>query len=313
MRDYGKISTTIWNSQKFEKVSDAAKLLYLYLHTCPHVTSSGCFVLKDGYALADLGWDQESYRKAMDSLCKAYLVAIDRGENVVRITQYLRFDPFTNPKHAQGAIKQVLLLPDCEQKLLCLKDIASSKHVKNNTEIQEAIDRLSKAYRNPEPEPEPEPDKEEGAKAPLSFRAENDESEDALDVPKDLDEIKLAFDSYNAAASQSDWPVAQVLSKARRSGIRARLKDAGGLGGWQAALAKARASPHCNGHNERGWTVDLDFLLQAKSFTRLMEGSYDERSRKTASGSQAGKRPDPAVEQALRLAGLEAPPGDTGY
>lgn len=99
------------------------------------------------------------------------------------------------------------------------------------------------------------------------------------------DEISEAFIAYNDAAEAAGWPVAKVLSKARRSGLSARLKDAGGLQGWLDALARARASPLCTGNNERGWMADLDFLLQQKSFTRLMEGSYDPRNSNSATSA----------------------------
>lgn len=91
------------------------------------------------------------------------------------------------------------------------------------------------------------------------------------------DDIKAAFDAYNDQAKISGWPVARDFSKKRRSGIGARLKGAGGLDGWMQALEKAAASPLCTGQNNRDWTADLDFLIQARSFTRLIEGSYDAR------------------------------------
>jgi hypothetical protein len=34
-------------------------------------------------------------------------------------------------------------------------------------------------------------------------------------------------------------------------------------------------SAFCRGENDRGWRADFDFLLQPKSFTKLLEGAYD--------------------------------------
>lgn len=124
------------------------------------------------------------------------------------------------------------------------------------------------------------------------------------------DDVQAAFDAYNVVALEVGWSQAKVLNKTRRSSISARLREAGGIDGWHAALAKARASPLCTGDNNRNWTADLDFLLQQKSFTRLMEGSYDARPHTTTisqfprRGAEDGKRPDPALEKALRLSGL---------
>lgn len=186
MRDYGKVSTSIWNSRKFGKISDDARLLYLYLHTCPHVNSVGCFVLKDGYATADLGWSVDRYLEAMDSLSKAYLVGMDRAENLVRIVNFLRFDPFTNPKHAQGAIKIAVSLPDSREKLNALNDIADCRFSDESDILHREIDRLSKGYRNPEPEPEPEPEFASltGAPADENFEAQAQNQKEAKPAKK---------------------------------------------------------------------------------------------------------------------------------
>lgn len=99
----------------------------------------------------------------------------------------------------------------------------------------------------------------------------------SLSSARDDAELGLAFEMFAAVADTQGWPVPRVLSKTRKSKLRQRLKECGGLGGWHEALEKAAASPLCNGDNDRGWVADLDFLLQQKSFTKLMEGSYDNR------------------------------------
>lgn len=112
----------------------------------------------------------------------------------------------------------------------------------------------------------------------------------SLSLARPNDDIGDAFNAYNEMAERLGLPVAKVLSKTRAAGIKARLKDAGGIDGWRTALAKTEASPHCNGANDRGWRADLDFLLQQKSFTRLMEGSYDDRTSNTQSGPSGHTR-----------------------
>lgn len=113
--------------------------------------------------------------------------------------------------------------------------------------------------------------KEEEPNGSLSFH--NDE-------PKPVDELSAAFNAYNASAEEVGWPKAQKFTQERRSALRARLKDVGGLTGWTEAMAKARASPHLTGQNDRGWTASLDFFLSKKSFTKLMEGNYDPKQPK---------------------------------
>lgn len=122
------------------------------------------------------------------------------------------------------------------------------------------------------------------------------------------DQERLAFDAYNVSAKRVGWPLAQTLNKARRSSLKARLAECGGPDGWLIALGKAEASPHLCGQNDRGWRADLDFLLQQKSFVKLMEGSYDPRQRNHQ--QNPGHRPgqqngaDPALANIARIVGL---------
>lgn len=93
----------------------------------------------------------------------------------------------------------------------------------------------------------------------------------------DTPEIQQAVAAYNDTAQQAGWPAVQKLTPARRAALRSRLKEAGGLEGWQFALGKARASPHLCGQNDRGWRASFDFLTTQSSFAKLMEGNYDPR------------------------------------
>ncbi|SMP36535.1 YdaU family protein [Shimia sagamensis] len=121
-----------------------------------------------------------------------------------------------------------------------------------------------------QPEPEPEPKIREDTSV-SSLSSGND--------AQPVGEIASAVFDYNEAAAACGWPRVQKISAARRSSLAARLNEAGGIVGWRAALAKARASPLCNGENDRGWIVNFDFLIRQSSFAKLIEGNYDQRSR----------------------------------
>jgi hypothetical protein len=129
-RDFGKISTSIWGSQKFLALSgDEARLLYLYLHTCPHGNAIGCFRLPKGYATTDLHWSEKTFDSAIEALCEVNLTGFDRAENVVRIVDFLRHAGITNPKHGAGAVKAALSLPDCEQKHIVCNELSGLQHI----------------------------------------------------------------------------------------------------------------------------------------------------------------------------------------
>lgn len=121
-----------------------------------------------------------------------------------------------------------------------------------------------------------------------------------------VDDVSEAVADYNAAARDAGWPEVKVVSPKRRAAISARLKDAGGNEGWRDALARARASPHLCGQNDRGWRADFDFLTTASKFTKLIEGSYDQRKspRDLPRPSQERQRSDAALDRIIRLSGL---------
>ena len=136
MREFAKISCSIWSSEKFRALSsDDARYLYFYLHTCPHVNSLGCFVLRPGYALSDLGWDDNietgaiRYRNSIEALSKANLIEFDNATAVVKIVDFLRHTPFANPKHAKGALRSLDAIPDCQIKMELISEIKDMRHV----------------------------------------------------------------------------------------------------------------------------------------------------------------------------------------
>ena len=177
MRDYSKVSTSIWNSRKFTKLSGNGKLLYLYFLTCPFVNSVGCFVIKELYALADLDWQPKTYKKALEEISSFDLVKLEPLENLVRIVNFLEFEQFSNPKHAAGSLKIALNLPDCAEKYHLLKNIIETgkflEKASNYSELESAIDTLYEAYGNPDTEPKPDtdPDTKPSAKAESSAGA----------------------------------------------------------------------------------------------------------------------------------------------
>jgi hypothetical protein len=104
---------------------------------------------------------------------------------------------------------------------------------------------------------------------------------DELNVPgeNDLSVEDEAVRTYNEVATKHHWPKCAKLSRSRRSKLRARLRDCGGLEGWRNALAKAQSSKFLRGETTRtsgheNWRPTLDFFLQETSFLKLTEGGY---------------------------------------
>lgn len=321
MRDYAKISTSLWRSRKFRALrdDDQARLLYLYFHTCAQVTSVGCFSIPLGYIETDLGWLDDQVRKAIERLSKALLVVWNEGEELILLVDFIQHDPPTNPNHAAAVAKVALSLPDCPEKLRVIEDLLGQEYKSKKHDLTAESERLSKAFPKaietpypiptptPIPTPIPNPLPPSVPTGPAPPLAANGSDID-LTIPDKLqhpDGVATAVAAFNEVAERCGLPVAQKLTNARRQKLRARLRDCDGLEGWQVAMAKLEATKGLHGDNDRGWKADLDFLLQESKFTKLMEGSYDGWTGDSAGGEAFGK----AEAEARDRAGIAAAMG----
>ena len=120
----------------------------------------------------------------------------------------------------------------------------------------------------PEPSLNPSPPiiSPDGEMSPTPVSAENDD-----EAPLTVAEL---VDEWNDLARQCGLPTVAKLTDSRRRRAQARLRQYPEVEAWQRAFACIRGSPWMHGQNERGWRADFDFILQDKSFTRLVEGTY---------------------------------------
>jgi hypothetical protein len=82
----------------------------------------------------------------------------------------------------------------------------------------------------------------------------------------------LVLEAYNLMAAEAGLPKARMTPERRKKlrtfTARHKVEDI-----TEAIWAIPR-TPFLCGENPRGWKADFDFLLQPKSFTRILEGSY---------------------------------------
>lgn len=97
-----------------------------------------------------------------------------------------------------------------------------------------------------------------------------DSSADA-DTPLTKSEI---LEAWRTRMVPLGFPAVAKMTAQREKQLKARLKDST-LEEWQRAMDALERSAFCRGENDRGWWANFDFLLQPKSFTKLLEGAYD--------------------------------------
>jgi uncharacterized protein YdaU (DUF1376 family) len=105
----------------------------------------------------------------------------------------------------------------------------------------------------------------------LIASSNEDVSAEPTEPPLTKQEVIDAWQTRMVAAGFS--PIAKMTGDRERK-LKARLKDST-LDEWQRAMDAMERSAFCRGENDRGWKADFDFLLQPKSFTKLLEGAYD--------------------------------------
>ena len=110
----------------------------------------------------------------------------------------------------------------------------------------------------------------------LDFKKETSSLSSKPAVSKRDDEINQALLTYHASAERVGWPKVKKVTSRRKASLIQRVKDAGGLDGWKAAMVRAERSSFLRGE-KTDWRADFDFLLQQSSFLKLLEGKYDDR------------------------------------
>lgn len=147
------------------------------------------------------------------------------------------------------------------------KVAAQSRWGRKSNEINSGQDADASTKHMPQTcYPEPEPYKKESTNVLLA------------NTPPAIDEISEAVLHFNEVATAVGWPNVAKISPARRSALRCRISDAGGLAAWIELINRASRSGFLTGDNNRGWKADFDFLSKAAKFNSLIEGSYDNRT-----------------------------------
>ena len=79
-RSFGAVPCRLWRGQAFKRLSQPAKLLYLYLITSEHSNASGLFRLPVAYAAADTGMIADEIEQAHDERGEPLVPQLAAGE-----------------------------------------------------------------------------------------------------------------------------------------------------------------------------------------------------------------------------------------
>jgi hypothetical protein len=124
MRDFVKVSQTIWKSKKFRSLpGDDERFCYLYLLTCTHANSAGCFDLPIDYISTDLKWIRPRCEAVIAALCEAGLIRYDTVETTVLIGNWFEFNSPSNARHAMGVLNNLRQVASETLKKICFEQL----------------------------------------------------------------------------------------------------------------------------------------------------------------------------------------------
>ncbi len=108
MRDYGQVQCSFWGHPDMVSMTDAGKVLSVYLLTGPHSNGLGCYRLPDAYLQADLGWTPEKVGAAFGEIESPQIDFCQRcpKSHFVFIKKYLRWNSIANGKVAIARMKE---------------------------------------------------------------------------------------------------------------------------------------------------------------------------------------------------------------
>lgn len=119
MARYRKIDPRIWNDEKFRKLTDDGKLIFLFLLTHPHMTMIGAMRASVPGLAAEIGWGLTRFDKAFGEALAKGMVKHDPSACFVSLPRFLKYNPPESPNVVQSWRSVDALLPECETRIAC--------------------------------------------------------------------------------------------------------------------------------------------------------------------------------------------------
>jgi hypothetical protein len=268
---YQKIETKIWDDEKFIGLSEKAKLLFLYLLTCPHSNAIGVYVLKLGYIAEDLNWPIAKGFETLSELLRVGLARYDKKVSVVCLPSFLKYNPIENPNQFVNANKIINYIPKTQIFESLIPELqALSEHFKRP--FRNPFETLSKPETETETETETEAETDKSSCQPMADPA------NGLDIQT---LAKLWNETAPTLLSRVNLPLKRKPKELQI--IKSAISRNQDLSWWQNLFKLLPGRPFLLGQNDRGWKASFDFVVDKAEL--IADGKYaDLKTSKAASG-----------------------------
>ena len=153
MRDWSKISPSIWRNNNFHSLEDDRyRYFYLYIFTNQHQNCAGAYRLPLGYAAEDLNWQKVTVEDGLQVLARAGLIVWSQATDELYLRGWFVENPAVSANHQKG-VKKILnkILDDHIRSIAVdefdtmISSLVAAKSRSSNPSIggQHLVDKLS--------------------------------------------------------------------------------------------------------------------------------------------------------------------------
>ncbi len=271
IRTHQPVPCSLWEDKDFLKLSDTAKIIFVYLLTTKHASSLGIYLFKEGYALEDMRIsDSKKFRNAFAEVQASGLIDYDLESRVVLVRRYfLSSNPLLFPNQIK-AIKTFLETLPKTHLVYALKTVLRSPEVIDKGKNEEALEELERLLPGEVFTPEggePRP----GASLPPDPAKTNAGRE------KLKEDAQALVNLWNEICGDV-LAVVSEITKNRTKHIKARLRERP-LEEWEKVFRKISMSSFLTGHGREGWAASFDWIMSNyDNSVKVLEGKYDDRN-----------------------------------
>jgi hypothetical protein len=221
----------MWQNRKFHALSDDAKMLWLYLISCPHGNALGAYVLPFGYIIADMRWQPERVTHTVSELLANGFIQRDDTFDLIVIRDWWQHNTIENENVALGAAKTFDLLPPCELLFQAFRDFSALPKALGKRFTERYPNGLPNGIETKKPEPslakpEIQPEPQSAPSAALVVKRETSDKRKgtrlAVDAEPDAEDIRYASVEYGWPAERIalEWSNLRDWSQSSRNGAK---------------------------------------------------------------------------------------------
>lgn len=252
-----------------ERFSAEDRYFFLYLLTNPNSKQCGIYHLPLRVIAFEMGHSKESVESIIERFEHRFKnIIYNKETQEIAILNFLKHSIIKGGKPVEDCIRKEL--EKVKDRSLIL---AVYKHMlpyidanieKNEKSMYKGIKNILLSFIN-ENEIDNDNDNDNERIVPRIVEEEKEEEP----TPKQV------IDLYHEICTS--LPKVVKLTDSRKKSINARFKEGITLEMFREVFTKAQNSSFLTGNNDRGFKADIDFLINANSLTKTLEGKYDNR------------------------------------